>query len=168
MKYLRKMLATLAVAGALTVGIAAPAVAVELVSASPVVAAEALAGSPHAQLVLAVADSSIVNDWVIPAIPPVLLLVLNFVSPYFVSLLNALTKAVSANVKRVIAVIVSFVLSGGVIGVAIWAGWVPLDNSPNGIITLVALGLVLQQTAYERFLKESANALAERAGAPQS
>jgi hypothetical protein len=115
-----------------------------------------------ASTVFVVASDGVVSEWVIPSIPPVLLIVLNFVSPYIVSVFSAFTW--SPNAKKVTAVIVSFVISGGVIAIALWAGWVPLDNSPVGIITLVGLGLVLQQTAYDKFFKDSATEVMKTVG----
>lgn len=93
-------------------------------------------------------------DWVIPTIPPVLLVVLNFVSPYLVSLFTSFEA--SANTKKIVALVVSFVISALVIVLALWVGWIPLDGSPIGIVTLVAIGLLVQQVAYKNFLEKSA------------
>ena len=93
-------------------------------------------------------------DFVIPTIPPVLLVVFNFLSPYIVSLLTSFEA--SANTKKIVAIVVSFVVSILVIVLALWVGWIPLDNSPIGIVTLVAIGLLVQQVAYKNFLEKSA------------
>jgi len=102
------------------------------------------------------------GDFIIPAIPPVLLLVLNFFSPYLVSIFTAVEW--SPNAKKAVAIVVSFVVSAAVIALALWVGWVPLDSSPIGIVTLVAIGLLLQQSAYRNFIKESADVVQETVG----
>lgn len=101
-------------------------------------------------------------DWVLPTLPPVLMLVLNFVSPYIVSVFASFEWSASA--KKVTAVVVSFVISAAVLLLALWVGWVPYDPSPIGIVTLVAMGLLLQQIAYKNFFQESATTVMKTVG----
>lgn len=101
-------------------------------------------------------------DWVLPTIPPVLLVLFNFLSPYVVSVLTSFEAP--AKVKKVVAVIVSFLISFLLIWVALWVGWVPWDSSPIGIVTLVVIGLLVQQVAYKNFLENSATELMRARG----
>lgn len=96
-------------------------------------------------------------DWTLPALPAVLVVVLNFVSPYVVSLLSAWSWTPTA--KKIVAVVTSFVVSGAIIAIALWVEWMPLDTTPIGIVTLFVIGLLLQQVAYKNFLQDSATEL---------
>lgn len=101
-------------------------------------------------------------DWVIPTIPPILLMVLNFLSPYIVSLLTSYEATPKA--KKIVAILVSFVISILVIVIALWVGWIPWDGSPIGIVTLIVIGLLLQQVAFKNFIGTSATAIMKTAG----
>lgn len=94
-------------------------------------------------------------EFEIPVVPAVILLVLQFISPYIVSLFSNFQWAPGQ--KKLVAVIVSFVLAAVVLLVSLWVGWLPADLSPLGIVTLVLLGLGIQQAAYGLIFKESAD-----------
>lgn len=101
-------------------------------------------------------------DWVIPTIPPVLLIVLNFLSPYIVSVLTSASW--SASTKRTVALVTSFVVSAAVVALSLWVGWLPADTSPIGIVTISAIGLLMQQVAYKNFLPASADYVQKHVG----
>lgn len=101
-------------------------------------------------------------DFSIPVVPAVILLVLQFISPYITSAFVAFN--MSSATKKLVAVIVSFVLAAVVLLVSLWVGWIPTDTSPLGIVTLVLLGLGIQQAAYGLLFKESADELSKSFG----
>lgn len=101
-------------------------------------------------------------DWVIPTIPPVLLIVLNFLSPYIVSFFTSVEW--SASTKKTVALVTSFVVSGLVVALSLWVGWLPADTSPIGIVSVAAIGLLMQQVAYKNFIPDSAEYVRSHAG----
>lgn len=99
-------------------------------------------------------------EFAIPVIPGAILVVLQFLSPYVVSVFANFNW--DAKTKKAVAVVISFILAAVVLVVSWLVGWVPQDTTPLGIVTLVLLGLAVQQAAYALILKRSADALMER------
>lgn len=120
------------------------------------------AANPIVHAVTAAGDVVVAPQFEIPVVPAVILLVLQFVSPYITSLFVAFN--FSSTAKRIVAVVVSFVLAAVVLLVSLWVGWLPVDTSPLGIVTLVLLGLGVQQAAYSLLFKESADELSKNVG----
>ena len=145
MRFIKKLAFAVLALAALSLLTAAPA------TASPVVYAVTAAGE--------VAEAP---QFTIPAVPAVILLVLQFISPYITSAFVAFN--FTSAVKKLVAVIVSFVLAAAVLLVSLWVGWIPADTSPLGIVTLVLLGLGVQQAAYALLFKESADELSKNVG----
>lgn len=112
--------------------------------------------------VSAAGEVSIVPAFEIPVVPAAILLLLQLVSPYVVSFFAAFTW--SPNTKKAAAAAVSFLLSAAVLVIALVVGWLPADFTPLGIVTLVVLGLGVQQLAYGMLFKQSADQVMKTVG----
>jgi hypothetical protein len=99
----------------------------------------------------------------IPVIPAGFAVLLNFFSPYIVSLVGDYDWA--GRWKKLVAVLVSLILTV-VVFLAAWAfgAWTP-DLSPPGLATTVLLALATQQAAYGLVFKESADEVMRTKGA---
>src|SRR5690606_17150756 len=92
-------------------------------------------------------------EFEIPTVPAAIILLLNFISPYFVDLLNGV-KATPTR-KKVLATILSFGVSVALIVVALLVGIIPADFSPQGWLFLLLIGLGTQQASFGLFWKDT-------------
>lgn len=103
-------------------------------------------------------DISLTDPTVLPTVPSILIVLINLLAPYAISIVTA--SFWPKNVKKAVAVVVSILLSAIVIVLAHFGFGLALPAWPQ----LLILGILTSQTSYGIFLKDNADALTKLSG----